>query len=713
MGRGRDEHTGSLARHLVTAKDTIGHALAKRRVRSGHLNAQVTQQQRAETHTRTARWADVAVLPLVLSISILPLLWFARNWRVPPDGSMYLLSGWNLISGRGYNAFGDVPQTVRGPVFPGSIGALMLVFGRDVHSLAMAVRLVTLLHPVVMCWLVKRVTGPWQGLLSAALVAAFGYTARLPAAFTIDGILLIVYLLSVVVLLLAIEKNGGGLALASGALLGAAILTKETSFTGLPLAVVASLLLPWSVRGVLLHYAGVSLTCLPWWIWVWHASGGLYLVGRLPSTLVFPAVAALTGLALLAFVLFRTGLFAWALRDERRRLATAGVIVFGWTVVLSALLLSTVGGRVFRDTPLWDYIVRRVLDGTPLWYLLPLGGAYALVMAMRGHRLWALYIVLLVFQAPISLLVLTQRYAIRQWMGPQTLLYGALASMLVALFQALRSREEARGRRGVAGRLIAGLLVAALAVSSVVQTRSLLTEDERYAPRDPNNQVNQAELQMSRWIQRNVPGRDTILSTWLYSAQLAFQDGGQHRWIFMQADCVTRARQPEDAACARDTSRTRHWPPAPETAWLQMVPGCDATAFRMTDLLQQMKDADARYLLVTRGPRYPAVLAWAPQLVRSGSFEVVHSAYLSRGPTVESARGLVLLTRTGRPPKPQPTLMDVDAVMYLIQCEQSVHGERYARAIRATFPRGISVFGGGPEVGTARSRIREIYEKDE
>ncbi|MDP9350532.1 MAG: glycosyltransferase family 39 protein, partial [Chloroflexota bacterium] len=121
-----------------------------------------------------AWWGHAAVLPLVALLSVLPLIWFGRNWRVSADGSLYLLEARYLLSGSGYTAFGGVPQTVRGPVFPAILSLLLLIFGRDLDSLAWAVRLLVLVNPVLLYLLVRRLAGTGAGLLAAALMSVFG-----------------------------------------------------------------------------------------------------------------------------------------------------------------------------------------------------------------------------------------------------------------------------------------------------------------------------------------------------------------------------------------------------------------------------------------------------------------------------------------------------------------------------------------------------------
>src|SRR5919112_1839245 len=288
----------------------------------------------------TLRWPDLAVFPLVLALSILPLLWFGRNWIAETDGSRYLLLGWNLISGEGYTLFGD-PYLLRGPGFPGLLGSLMLLFGRDVESLAWTARLLTLANPVLMYFLIKRIAGPMAGLLAAAMVTLFGYTATFIEAYNIDAVELTLYLLVALVSLIGAQKDRAVLWLLSGLLLGTAILTKETSLVVLPLALFAALLFRWSFRGLLLHYTGVVTVCLPWWVWVWAVSGNVPLISSFPSkVIVSVVVAALAMAALFVAGSYRSGIVARLLAKERWPQGVGWFVVLAPTAVLLVLILG-------------------------------------------------------------------------------------------------------------------------------------------------------------------------------------------------------------------------------------------------------------------------------------------------------------------------------------------------------------------------------------
>ena len=236
-------------------------------------------------------WADLVVIPLIAILSLPPLLWFGHNWTVSGnDTARYLLAGSQLITGDVSENLNTISQYNggHGPGLPVLVGSLILLFGRDTETLVWALRLVSLLNPLLAYFLVKRISTPVAGLIAAGLVSLLAFDVRSPVAINIDGLMLTFYLLSLLTLLAAIKRGGSLLAVLSGVVLGVAILTKETAVVDLPLALLAVLLLDWDLRGALCHYLGVSLVCLPWWAWAYLATGEVYLVGALPAGLRFP-----------------------------------------------------------------------------------------------------------------------------------------------------------------------------------------------------------------------------------------------------------------------------------------------------------------------------------------------------------------------------------------------------------------------------------------
>ncbi len=630
-------------------------------------------------------WTDIASVVLLLLLSVPTLLWFSRQWQIPPDGSRYLLQAWNLFSGHGYTVFdgyiipGQAEYTVRGPVFPGIIALLMLPLGQDVSHLALGVRLLSLANPILIYLLVKR-TGSTAvgGLVAAVSFTVLSYSARMTAAFNIDNVLLTVYLLSVLTLLLAAQKNDDLLSTLSGLLLGAAILTKETAFTALPLAAIAALIFGWRVRCLVLHYLAVVVVCLPWWIWVWSITGQLYLLGRVPPQLILPTLCSAFAVSVIAIALVwqRIPQRLWC--NEQRRKWISLLVMALWTTALSFLLVRT-SGHSLPD--ILKMASRKFLSHpTPgdiaVWLPVLSGIGFLSWKVLRGHRGWIFYATLLVTQMPVSLLVLAEGYDLaRQWMIPQALLFGPLAGLLANLRRSAANKKQ--GLRRVSAGVASILLIVSLSTQAVAQAQAVLRSN--YV--GPNRgELRPQVLEMNEWMAGNVPSGEGILASSVWSEQLAFQDAGRHRWASLKLDCL----RGENDMAARECEPTRaiaQTPPQP-TAWFEMKPGCTAAALSMSDLMRQMEQSNSRYLLVSREPGYQSLRLLVPYAVSSGAFEIAHKE-----------KPLTLLRMTEQPPRPVPTRMSKASFNMLTRCMQTKLGDDHKQAIRSVFPYGIKARG--------------------
>jgi len=603
-------------------------------------------------------WADLAVVPLVVVLSAPPLVFFAHDWTVGNDAARSLFAGSELVLGKGLQTSDGLPfNGGHGPVFPALIGALILVFGRDIETLAWAVRLLALLNPLLAYFLVKRLSGPLAGLVAAALVALFG---NMNLALNIDAALLTLYLSALLTLLAAVKTGGTAPALLSGVLLGASVLTKETAFASLPLALLAAVLLDWELRKALWHYLGLGLVCLVWWIWSWSASGQVYLIDRLPPSLQLPVVVATATLLAAGALAYATGMVARFLADESRRRWTGWSVVLVWTVSLSGLALATGAPALARTSfeSLRLYLVELYAPGIAVPLLMLVGG-YVLWKALRRDGPWMLLALALVFQVPVCLLIVVEGWAPRQFLVAQTLLFCVLAALLVeAGGAALRGR-------GYSGRLMGALLAVPLVIlllaSSVERVRSLLPDDP-----DMSFERNRAAPQASGmidWMAENVPEGEHILVTPDYSLNryLGFLDGGRHEWMFLQLDQEPCAPRPNiQIRCDPEENAISRTPP--DAVWVHMVGECRAISLSMTSLMEQVRRTGSGYVMVSGGDRLPGILELPSRLQESGAFELVHSELDHRG-TSGANQALVLLKSTGRAPGAVPTRMDADTVL--------------------------------------------------
>ncbi len=595
-------------------------------------------------------WTDLAVVPLIAVLSVPPLVWFAQDWTVGNDAARSLFAASELVLGQGLQTSNGLPfNGGHGPVFPALIGSLILVFGRDIETLAWAVRLLALLNPLLAYFLVKRLSSPLAGLIAAALVTLFG---NMNLAFNIDAALLIFYLSALLTLLAAINSVGTAPALLSGVLLGASILTKETAFASLPLALLAALLLDWELRKALWHYLGAGLVCLLWWVWSWSASGQVYLIDRLPPSLQLPVLVTTAALLVVGTLAYATGTVARFLADESRRRWTGWSVVFVWTVSLSGLALATGAPALARASleSLRLYLAELYAPGIVVPLVILVGG-YILWKALRRDGQWRLLALALVFQVPVCLLVVLEGWAPRQFLVAQTLLFCALGALVVDAGEAALRGRGYSGR--LMGALVAVLLVILLLASSVERVRSLLPDNP-----DMLFERNRAAPQASGmidWMAENVPEGEHILVTPAYSLNryLVFLDGGRHEWMFMRLDQEPCEPRPNiQIRCDPAENAISRTPP--DAVWVQMVGECKAISLSMTNLLEQVRRTGSGYVMISGGGRLPGILELPARLEESGAFEVVHSELDHEG-TSGTNQGLVLLKSTGRAPRAVPT----------------------------------------------------------
>ena len=581
---------------------------------------------------------------------------------------------------------GGTPEIKRGPVFPGLLGFLMAFFGRNTESLAWCVRLLALVNPLLAYFLVKWMRGPAAGLIAAVLVTLLSYTATNPEALNIDAVLLTMYLLALLTLMVAVQRSTFSLALLSGLLLGASIVTKETAFVNLPLALLAVLFLGWDLRGALWHYLGVALVCIPWWVWVWAVSEQVYLVGRLSGgvlqILAVVATLVFVGLLVAAYLL---GMVDRFLANERWRKRTGWVLMLAWVVALTGLLLST-GGAALSNMNLDSlsiYVTARVLPKIAVWPLLLVAGGYVVWRTIRGGSSWRLFAMALLFQFPICLLVTIEGWHPRQFLTPQTLLLCALAALtadaVALLASAVREREYSRWPRLI----VAVSLIACLAVSAGVGTWNMLFKHA--AEVSEGGRAASQALEMTHWIGDNVPEGETLVAAPLYTNYMSFLDGDQHALTRLRLDQRQFVNPTKSNKHTRRKNTVYRTPP--NTVWLNVGGGhvpCGATTISVPSVVRQLQQRNTKFLLMAAYPTYPGLLSSSSSLEDSGTFEIVHQ----EGKVAEDD-GFALLESTEQRPQAAPVWMSANAVLDLRDCMRTTAGPGYAEKIRSKFPQGI------------------------
>jgi hypothetical protein len=652
----------------------------------------------APTGSSAWGWADLLVIPLIVGLSLPALFRFADDWTVAKDAVRYLFAGSELVAGRGLQTPGDAPfNGGHGPAFPALIGSLILVFGRDVGALAWVVRLLMLLDALLAYLLAKRISGPLAGLIAAALLTLFG---SINLTFNIDTVLLAFGLSALLALMGAVSRNSPALALLSGVLLGVAILTKESAIVYTPLAMLAVLLLGWDLRLALWHYLGLALACLPWWAWDYSATGGLYLIDRLPSSLRLPFLLGIASLLALGTLAYATGAIDGYLAGEGRRRWTGRFGVLAWAASLTVLALYA-GAPALAESSyegLRLYLADILAPAIAVVPVLLLTCGYTLWKAYRLEGPWTLLGLALLFQVPVCLLATIEEWNPRQYLVFAALAFCALASLVVdAAGAAWRGGGEATR---LAGAIVATPLAILLLVASVERVQALLPENT--ATRSSgSHEVSPQATRMVDWMTRNVPEgqKSLILPAYSLNSYLIFLDGRRHDWAFLQLDqepCKPRPNQrmrcdPEE----RDISRI-----PPDAIWIHIGEQCNASTLSRSNLQGQLRRTRSEYLMVSGGYKFAGIMGLPSRLQQSGDFEVVHSE-LDEGAAGRN-ESLVLLKSTGRKPEAVPTLMDTKTALRLRRCERA-EGPGYTKRMRSGFPNGIRLRAGYWILGEAHS----------
>ncbi|MDQ3911364.1 MAG: glycosyltransferase family 39 protein [Actinomycetota bacterium] len=639
-----------------------------------------------ETESFTVGWMDLAVVPLVAALSVPTLLWFGdQRWSVlGMDAPRYLFAGSELICGEGIDSLAGVSNYNggHGPVLPALIGSLILVFGRHTESLVWMMRLTALLNPLLAYFLARRLSGPPAGLLAAALLTLFGFNVKSTFVINIDALLLTFTLLAILLLLAAIKRGASypALAFLSGLLLGASVLTKETAFANVPLALLAVLLLDWPLRAALWHYLGVVLACLPWWLWRWWATGEVYLLDRLPPSLELPVSVAATIVLALAIVGYASGMADRFLAGEHRRRWIGHFLMVAWTISLSVLTLATTGPELAKASPdtVGSYLAGILAPTAVVVPLLLVTAGYTVVKSRRQDEPWKPLAFALLFQVPICLFVVVMGWDPRQLLVAQALLFCALASLVA---DAGEAAWHGRGHLArIAGAAVSVPLFVVVLVASVRTVQAMLPEDPAGALSRQHGVAPHAS-KMINWTTQHVPEGKRILVNPPQGNYLAYLDGGRHEWTFLKLDqepCVPKPNLQME--CDPDEDAISRIPP--EAVWVQTKGGCEVISLSMPNLLEQLKRTGSDHVMITSSSKLPGILVLPSLLQRSGAFDVV------RTEGIRGAQGVALLKSNGRAPEAVPTLMTRKTAADLKGCVET-KGRSYSDWLRSEFPNGI------------------------
>ncbi len=640
-------------------------------------------------------------LAIILGVSILPLYWFSKYMIIRPDSAWYLLQGFNLLSGRGYTVFDQLPMPLRGPVLPLVVGTLSMILGNDPVSIAWSMKVLSLANPLLIFLITRRLSDYWAGCVAALLWSFFSIEGHLEHAFTVDSLLLTFVLLQLAIILSDVDSPRAWKPVVSGILLALAVLTKETAMVLLPMGIIYCLLMCRGFRWLALHYTAAAIACAPWWIWVWLKTREIYLFSstqetilrfRLQEWIVYISPLLVAGI-LAASVLGRHGsrlkAIWYYLLGYRQGAAVAinGV----WVLAVSWMLLRGARGEVY-GTSTWDYLWNVLRPEFHLWMLVPLAYVFALRQSFAKKPSWVVYTHYVFLWTPLALLLMVIRLAPRQWLVYQALAYIAIAAMIFTL--ARRSiillRDSTQFTAKIAGVLSLTLLVVLLTSTVTSQVKALTSPPEGYNIWETNLQ---AEMALHRWLSNNVPkGESLIIATHDRKAShqlnlTAFLTAKDYRWMPLQIGRVKIGK-------LLNRSYSRLTTPV----WLDSQYYCSFRYISVMTVLRQMSATDAKYIVVPlRADSYPGNNALVRSMLRTGLFDLsYYRAVTLYSP--EEHRNIqlthVVLKRNGLKlgkATEVPTILDNSTLGRLRECAAKSVGDNAELAIALALPNGMTL----------------------
>jgi hypothetical protein len=378
--------------------------------------------------------------------------------------------------------------------------------------------------------------------------------------------------------------------------------------------------------------------------------------------------------------------------DGRRRRWSGRLLILLWTIVLSGLLLST-SSYALSEASFVDVRLYLLSLLAPLIIVVPVlltVVGYAAWMAFREKGEWTILSLALLFQVPVLLLLAVQRWAVRQFLVPQTLVFCILAALVVAA-AAAAWRGQGRSYQ-IAGAVGATALSIVLLVSSAQTFLAFLPAGPARGLAGQHGLAPQSS-QLVDWMAENVPEGERILIVSQPAINvpqanyLMFLDAGRHEWTTLRLDqgmCLPRPNIQTE--CDPDQNAISRIPP--DALWVQSISGrCRVISLSASNLLQQSRQSGADYLVTPSDNVFPAILELPPALRASHATTLAYSRIVQ---IYGMQHGVVLQRLTGQTPDTAPARMNANTALVLKRCEQA-QGPGYEDRIESRFPNGIVV----------------------
>jgi 4-amino-4-deoxy-L-arabinose transferase-like glycosyltransferase len=560
----------------------------------------------------TARFLGESQLVLGLALLIalaLPLL-VAKPGPLSSDESLYIAEGLNIAEGKGYTYTNGEAVNHRAPLFPAILALDFKLAGASHENALWVSRAFALGSAALLLALGWRLFGREAGLLAATIALASSLLNLMGSSVFLDGAESFFLLLALLLLHKALMWGGARWAAASGAALGLAFLTKESTLLWVPLPFLAALLLGPAVerpREMLVAYgAGFLAVAGWWWVYVLALTGDIYLLGDPARASIWLVAGALC--IALAAIAVPFGVRRGARIHHRGRAIIAGTLLLAWAAFF---LIGLERNSTWPFSP--DYIrtVPDYVSTTLASWLRPLpliAAAWGCVAyrAMRGSLGDRLLLLGLLLFLPFALFVANRDLHVRDILPIVYLSYLALAR---AAIDFARWFAEAAGEAlapAVGGGAAALVVLAGLAWFVMAENDRFADTRSAFNPAvtRQDNWDNPLAQSVASWLERNVdPGTPVMSSRLYYSHVYTLANGSFPVW---QLPTVRVAFEGNDHEPARASTLFRwedHRMPAgtPEPwLYLQRYPLKGYyVGLSERDLLSDIATHQIEYLVIT------------------------------------------------------------------------------------------------------------------
>lgn len=223
----------------------------------------------------------------IVTILTSPFLFWPNKIKPSPDAWFYLTGGLNISKFGKYLDSGLLPIVNRGPVLPFLLSLPISFFkNSSPETASLLIIIVNTLGMILIIYLGEKYFNRGTGFIAFVLIASSKYFQEwLFLRVMTDMLQSFLIILGLIFTLIAIRQKRWFYYIFLGIILGLGFLTKESTFLWLPFPIILWLLDTKKITSKeivfnLLFLFAFIITILPWFIYVFKATGEIYLLGR-------------------------------------------------------------------------------------------------------------------------------------------------------------------------------------------------------------------------------------------------------------------------------------------------------------------------------------------------------------------------------------------------------------------------------------------------